>query len=91
MNLKITHLNSMYDFYSKITDWLKEQWQMLTFQHLIYLLIFSFILSYITEYLLKFKQFRFLYYTITILLLIKLFEGGHTVDGVETVYKLALI
>lgn len=79
------------NYYSDITGWLKEQWQMLTFEHLIYLIIFSFILSYITEYLLKFKQFRFLYYALTILLLIKLFEGGHPIGGVETVYKLALI
>ena len=79
------------DYYSKIIDWLKEQWRELTFEHLLYLMAFSFILSYITEYLLKFKKFRFLYYTITILLLIKLFEGGHPIGGVETVYKLALI
>lgn len=79
------------DFYSKITDWLKEQWQELTFEHLLYLMAFSFILSYVTEYLLKFKQFRILYYTLAVLLLIKLFEGGHPIGGVETVYKLVLI
>ena len=79
------------NYYSDITGWLKEQWRMLTFEHLIYLMAFSFVLSYITEYLLKFKQFRFLYYALTILLLIKLFEGGHPIGGVETVYKLALI
>ncbi len=79
------------NYYSDITGWLKEQWQMLTFEHIIYLMAFSFVLSYITEYLLKFKQFRFLYYALTILLLIKLFEGGHPIGGVETVYKLALI
>jgi hypothetical protein len=79
------------DFYSKITDWLKEQWQELTFEHILYLMAFSFILSYVTEYLLKFKQFRILYYTLAVLLLIKLFEGGHPIGGVETVYKLVLI
>lgn len=77
--------------FDKIVNWLKEQWQELTFEHLLYLMAFSFVLSYVTEYLLKFKQFRFLYYAISILLLIKLFEGGHPVGGVETVYKLALI
>lgn len=79
------------DFYSKITNWLKEQWQELTVQHIFYLMVFSFILSYVTEYVLKFKQIRWLYYSIAILLLIKLFEGGHTIGGVETVYKLVLI
>lgn len=79
------------DFYSKITDWLKEQWQELTFEHLLYLMAFSFVLSYVTEYVLKFKQIRWLYYSVAVLLLIKLFEGGHPIGGVETVYKLVLI
>lgn len=77
--------------FDKVVDWLKEQWQELTFEHLLYLMAFSFILSYVTEYILKFKQFRLLYYAISILLLIKLFEGGHPVGGVESVYKLILI
>jgi hypothetical protein len=79
------------DYYSIITGWLKEQWDELTFTHLIYLTVFSFILSYVTEYVLKFKQIRWLYYSVSILLLIKLFEGGHPIGGVESVYKLILI
>ncbi len=77
--------------YDKVVNWLKEQWRELTFEHLLYLLAFSFVLSYVTEYLLKFKQIRWLYYSISILLLIKLFEGGHPIGGVESVYKLILI
>lgn len=80
-----------YDFYHKITGWLKEQWQSLTFEHILYLMAFSFVLSYVTEYLLKFKQFRIIYYSLAVLLLFKLFEGGHPIGGVETVYKLVLI
>ena len=79
------------DYYDNGVSWIKEQWQMLTFEHLIYSLLFTFILSYITEYFLKFKRFKFLYYSLVILLLIKLFEGGRLIDGVETIYKLALI
>ena len=48
------------DFYSIITRWLKEQWQELTLTHLLYLTVFSVILSYVTEYVLKFKQIRWL-------------------------------
>ncbi len=77
--------------FDKVINWLKDQWRQLTFEHVLYLLIFSFVLSYITEYILKFKQIRWLYYTISILLLIKLFEGGHPIGGVESVYKLILI
>ncbi len=77
--------------FDKVVNWLKDQWQQLTFEHLLYLMAFSFVLSYITEYILKFKQLRILYYTISILLLIKLFEGGHPIGGVESAYKLILI
>ncbi len=76
---------------SAITDWLKEQWRLLTLRHLIYLMIFSIILSYITEYLLKFKQTKWIYYTAFVLLMIKLVEGGHPVSAAETVYKFILI
>jgi hypothetical protein len=79
------------DYYNLIIQWLKEQWYSLTFEHVLYLLLFSFVLSYITEYILKYKQIRWLYYTVSVLLLVKLFEGGHPIGGVETVYKLALI
>ena len=79
------------EIFTTIINWLKEQWQMLTFEHLIYLMAFSFVLSYVTEYLLKFKKIRWLYYAVSILLLIKLFEGGHPIGGIESVYKLILI
>ena len=79
------------NYYDIIVNWISEQWQELTVRHLIYLLVFSFILSYLTEYILKFKHIRLLYYAVSILLLNKLFEGGHPIGGVETIYKLALI
>jgi len=79
------------NYYRTITDWLKQQWQLLTILHIIYLIIFSSILSYITEYALKYREIRFLYFTIFILLIIKLVEGGHIVSATETFYKLALI
>jgi hypothetical protein len=79
------------NFYAKITEWLKEQWDSFTIEHVLYLLAFSFVLSYITEYLLKFKEIRWIYYTVFIILLIKLVEGGHPFGAAETVYKLALI
>ena len=79
------------DYYSKITGWLKEQWDSLTVTHIIYLFVFSFFLSYITEYVLKIKQIRWLYYAVSILLLIKLFGGGHPIGGIESIYKLILI
>ena len=76
---------------STITDWLKEQWQLLTLKHLIYLMVFSIILSYVTEYLLKFKQIRWIYYTAFVILMIKLVEGDHPISAAETVYKFILI
>lgn len=91
ITLKININRMDYDFYGETTGWLNEQWQLLTFEHILYLLAFSFVLSYITEYVLKFKQLRLIYYTLCLILLFKLFEGGHKVSGVESVYKLILI
>jgi hypothetical protein len=79
------------EIFTTIINWLKEQWRMLTFEHIIYLMAFSFVLSYVTEYVLKFKKIRWLYYAVSILLLFKLFEGGHPIGGIESVYKLILI
>ena len=76
------------DYYSELVVWLNEKWQNITFEHILYLILFSFILSYITEYILKFKEFRILYYTILIVLLIRLIEGGHTLSAAETAYIL---
>jgi hypothetical protein len=74
-----------------ITNWLKEQWKQLTLVHIIYLIAFSFVLTHITEYLLKYKAIRWFYYSTFVILLIKLVEGGHPVGAVETVYKMILI
>lgn len=84
-------MNLIGEGFDKVINWLKDQWRQLTFEHLIYILAFSFVLSYVTEYILKFKQLRWIYYTVSVLLLIKLFEGGHPVGGIESAYKLILI
>lgn len=79
------------DYYRIITSWIKTQWQKITLEHLVYIIVFSLVLSYITEYILRFKKFRILYYVIIVLLFVKLIEGGHSIDAAETVYKLALV
>ena len=76
------------DYYSELVVWLNEKWQNITFEHILYLILFSFILSYITEYILKFKEFRILYYTILLVLLIRLIQGGYTLSAAETAYIL---
>jgi hypothetical protein len=79
------------NYYQDITDWIKQQWHMLTFEYILYLAAFSFILSYVTEYLLKIKEIRWIYYSLIIILIIKLIEGDHPVSAAETIYKLVLI
>lgn len=91
MNLKINHYNSMNNYYFEIIRWLKKQWRMLTFEHLIYLLLISFILSYITEYLLKYKLLKWIYIGTITVIIITLYNQGNDREAVETVYKLALI
>ena len=81
----------MINIFDYIITWLKEQWRQLTIVHIIYLIVFSFILDHIIDYVLKFKALRWMYYSTFIILMIKLVEGGHPIGAVETVYKLILI
>ena len=78
-------------FYEKSTKWVKEQWRQLTFEHLIYLIIFSFILSYITEYLLKYKLLKWIYIGTIAVIIITLYKQGNDREAVEDVFKLTRI
>jgi hypothetical protein len=72
-------------------EFVKEQWDSLTYKHIIYLIVFSIGLSYITEYILKVKQIRWLYYGLFIWLVVLLIRGEHPIAAGETVLKLAII
>jgi hypothetical protein len=74
-----------------IIDWIKEQWQEMTLEHITYLIVFSIFLTYITNHILKIKNIKWLYYGLFVILMINLVRGGHPVGAVETVYKLILI
>jgi|688.fasta_scaffold2123104_1 hypothetical protein len=79
------------DILYKSKDFVREQWEGLTYRHIIYLIVFSIIISYVTEYILKVKQIKFLYYGLFIVLMIILVRGEHPVAATETVLKLAII
>jgi hypothetical protein len=79
------------DILHKSKDFVKEQWEGLTYRHIIYLIVFSIIVSYVTEYILKVKQIRWLYYGLFVILMIFLVRGEHPVAATETVLKLAII
>ena len=72
-------------------EFVKEQWEGLTYRHIIYLIVFSIGLSYITEYILKVKQIRWLYYGLFVWLMVLLIRGEHPIAAGETVLKLAII
>ena len=76
---------------NKGKEFVKEQWDSLTYRHIIYLIVFSIGLSYITEYILKVKQIRWLYYGLFIWLMVLLIRGEHPIAAGETVLKLAII
>jgi hypothetical protein len=76
---------------SNIKEWIKNKWEQITLEHIIYLLAISYIISVISDYILKFKEIKWLYYSMFLILLVKLIESNRPVDAVETIYKLALI
>lgn len=48
--------------YSKITGVIEEKWERLTIIYIIYLVVFTLILSYIAKYFLNPKQLRIFHY-----------------------------
>ena len=77
--------------YSKITDVIEEKWKRLTIIYIIYLVVFSFILSYIAEYFLGPRQLRIFYY-VTFSLPIVGFILGWGADSLPDIfYKKVLI
>jgi hypothetical protein len=75
---------------SNVKKFITEQWEQLTIDHVIYLVIFAIILSFITEYILKIRYMKWLYYTIVIILLSRLVRSDHPVAAAESTYKLIL-
>ena len=79
------------DILSKGKEFITEQWDKLTIEHVIYLIVFAFVLSYITEYILKIRYVKWLYYTVVIILLSRLVRSDHPIAATESAYKLILV
>jgi hypothetical protein len=62
----------------------------LTLQHLIYVIITSAIVYYITEYFLRYNLIRWIYFGTLTVIAVELFNGGHTEDGAKELFKLAI-
>lgn len=76
---------------SKIKEFITAQWEKLTVAHIIYLIVFAIVLSYITEYILKIRYMKWLYYTVVIILISRLLRSDHPIGAAESAYKLILL
>ena len=77
--------------YNKITDVIEQKWKQLTIIYIIYLVVFSVILSYTAKYFLTPKQVRLFYYA-TFTLPIAGFILGLGADTLPDIfYKTVLI
>ena len=76
---------------SKIKEFVTAQWEKLTVSHVIYLVVFALGLSYITEYILKIRYLKWLYYTVVIILISRLLRSDHPIAATESAYKLILL
>lgn len=76
------------DYLNDVKEFIMNKWKKMTAEHIIYLIIFALILSYITEYILKIKYIKWLYYTLVIVLISRLVRTDHPLGAAESVYKL---
>jgi hypothetical protein len=90
----------IYNFYNFIVDmniynysdiWIKEQWEKLTINNILYLLVFYFIISYIIKIILQLKDFRLIYFTLIGLLLLILVQMQHNLSVIEVLYELIIL
>ena len=79
------------DYLNKGKEFITAQWDKMTITHIIYLIVFASVLSYITEYILKIKYIKWLYYIVVVVLLVKLVRGDHPIAATESAYKLLLL
>ena len=80
-----------YDIYGKSINWIKQQWQLLTIEHIIYLILFTIITTYITEYILKIRLLKWIYFGTITVIIATLYNKGDTKDALYDAFKLATI
>jgi hypothetical protein len=77
--------------YSKVTGVIEEKWKQLTIIYIIYLVVFTFILSYIAKYFLNPTQLRLFYYATFSLPILGFILGWGTDSLPDIFYKKVLI
>lgn len=81
----------MENIYNAGIQYAKNKLYPLTLSHIIYVIITSLILYYITEYFLRFHLIRWIYFGTLAVIAATLFHNGQPKEGAKELFKLAVI
>ena len=72
-------------------DYIKNKLYPFTFSHLIYVIITTVAVYYVTEYFLKFRLIRWVYFGTLTVIAATLFNSGEMKEGAKELFKLATL
>lgn len=72
-------------------DYVKNKIYPFTLTHIIYVIITSAVLYYITEYFLRFRLIRWVYFGTLAVIAATLFNNGEPKEGAKEIFKLATL
>lgn len=75
--------------WEKGKKYVRERIYPFTFQHILYLILFTIITTYITDHFLKFRLFKWIYYGTIIVVAANLYKDGQGERAAGELFKLA--
>ena len=72
----------------RLHDYIRESIYPLTFNHIIYIILFTVVTTYITDYFLNYKLFKWIYVTTIFVLIVTLYNQGDNRDAAADAFKL---
>lgn len=81
----------MENIYNAGIEYVKNKIFPLTLSHIIYVIIMSAVIYYITEYFLRFNLIRWIYVGTLVVIAATLFHNGEPQEGARELFKLAVM
>ena len=72
-------------------DYVAESIYPFTFNHLIYFILFTVVTTYITDYFLNYKLFKWIYFASAFVIIINIYNNGNPKAAAVDAFKLAYV
>jgi len=70
-------------------DYIVENIYPFSFNHFIYFVLFTIVTTYITDYFLKYKLFKWIYFATVFVIIVTIYNSGNHTEAVFDTFKLA--